>query len=455
MSRKETAEKKIRIGIIGGGASGMMAAVAAARTVSAQCGTGGGKAARGRAGIVILEKKERIGKKLLATGNGRCNLTNLDFDLEHPEKYYRGGEAERLGRYFERFGVKETLEAFYGMGMLTMDRNGYVYPRSQQAATVLDVLRFELERLGVELETECQITGIEALDGGKGGFVVRMGRESRFFHRLILSCGGPAGEKQGGMDGFQYAACLGHTVTPLHPALVQLRCKGDFWKSLAGVRADAALEMEVKEKTGRPGGAGEEGDGSVSCYRERGEVQLTDYGISGIPVFQLSRYAAQALAQGGDVRVKLDFLPELPGGREWEDWCRRRMDTYEGRSAQELFAGLVNKKILQTLMRLHGLKAETALESGERQAVWAVLMKLRSFPLRVSGANPFVNAQVCAGGIPLREVTEGMESRVCPGLYLAGELLDVDGICGGYNLQWAWTSGYLAGCAAARSLLKD
>lgn len=465
--RQRTEEKKISIGIIGGGASGLMAAVSAALAAAGQLveaaaqpgeayrQSGGRreKGVQGRIRIVILEKKDRVGKKILATGNGRCNLTNLDFDLEHLDRYYRGGDVERLAGYFERFGVKEALELFDSMGMLVMDRNGYVYPRSQQAATVLDVLRFELERLGVELKTECGITKIEALEGGKGGFLVRMGKESLFFHKLILSCGGPAGERQGGMDGFQYAADLGHHVTPLFPALVQLRCKGDFWKSLAGVRTEAALEMEVAEKRDRPVGEGRTGNCQARLYRERGEVQLTDYGISGIPVFQLSRYAAQALAQGGDVRVRLDFLPEYLEGREWKDWCQRRIGTYEGRPVEELFAGLVNKKILQTLMRLHGLKAETVLGSGERQAVWAVLMKLRSFPLRVSAANPFVNAQVCAGGVPLRQVTGEMESRVCPGLYLAGELLDVDGICGGYNLQWAWTSGYLAGRAAARSCL--
>lgn len=438
MSRRKT------IGIIGGGASGMMAAVAAARL------------GRPALDVIILEKKDRIGKKLLATGNGKCNLTNLDFEPQKPERYYRGTSVSQLRDCFGRFGVQDTLRLFEEMGMLVTEKNGYVYPLSQQAASVLDALRFELEHLGVRIITDCGIEKIR--DGGQGGFRVRMQTQQQvqtkqqmqqngelYFDRLILACGTPAGLKAGeGTDGYRFAAQMGHRVIPPVPALVQLRCRGGFWKTVAGVRVDAAVEMTT------------DAAGSRQVYRERGEVQLTDYGISGIPVFQLSRYASAALAAKGSVRVSLDFLPGYEGReQEWEELCRRRLAHYEGRQMEELFGGLVNKKIMQMLMKEKGLKPQELLHGGNRKAAAGILHALRRFEVQVQEANPFQNAQVCAGGVPLSEVTRNLESRLKPGLYLTGELLDVDAICGGYNLQWAWTSGYLAGCAAAEGLVRE
>ena len=424
MNRKKT-------GIIGGGASGLMAAAAAGRN------------GRETEEIVILEKKERIGKKILVTGNGKCNLTNLDFSMERIGTYYNGADPERLRRIFSRFSEKDTLSFFSGLGMLTQSKNGYVYPLSGQASTVLDTLRFELERLGVRILTECRIREIEPR--GKKGSPGHKSVGPLFFDRLILACGSPAGEKAGsGMDGYTYAASFGHTVIPPRPALTALRCDGDFWKGLAGVRCDASVQLFI--------GPGKNGHGKnkrkdpLFRREERGELQLTDYGIPGIPVFQLSRHASFALADGKEIWARIDFLPSFSTQKgAYEKMTAHRIRACQGRSLEVLFCGLVNKKIIQTLLKRNGLRLSDSVCRERENAIQQVFEELRSFSVRVVGTNPFPNAQVCAGGIPLDEVTDQLESKKYPGLYLAGELLHVDGICGGYNLQWAWTSGTLAG----------
>lgn len=417
--------KRKKIGIIGGGASGLMAAVAAAENLSGYQNED----------IIIFEKKDRIGKKILATGNGKCNVTNLEFSIKEPDLFYRGGKPEQLSEIFSCFSEKDTIRKFEQMGVLLMSRNGYIYPLSQQASTILDAFRFELDRLGVCVETECAISEIRRK---KSGFELYSDKGSWFVDRLILACGTPAGEKQGeGLDGYRMAASLGHTVQGPWPALVQLRCEGNFWKGLAGVRTDADICLIVDGKKGE------------KRWCERGELQLTDYGISGIPVFQLSRYASMGLDRGAKVRAVIDFMPEI---KDWKGFVQNRIKNFYGRSMEVLFGGLVNKKIIQVLLKLCGLKLQDLLDHSSEKRAGDVFSLLKSFEVIICAANPFSSAQVCAGGIPLREVSVRMESLRMEGMYLTGELLDVDGRCGGYNLQWAWSSGYLAGRDAARSL---
>ena len=423
---------KKKIGIIGGGASGMAAAIAAARA-------DGHLASE----IVILEKKDRIGKKILATGNGKCNLTNLSFSIDTAEAYYHCDKPALLKRVFSHFSAQDTLDWFASMGMLTTSQNGYVYPLSKQASTVLDTLRFELERLGVCIVTECEITHIERRKDGTPGFAVHTQTDSWQFERLILSCGSPAGERPGeGRDGYAYAKALGHTVRKPLPALTALRCEGDIWKGMAGVRCDCAICLTLGE-----------GREEVRLW-ERGELQLTDYGLSGIPIFQMSGQAARALENGKRLRATLDFLPEYreEGEESWKALVERKMAMGEGRTLEVLFCGLVNKKILQALMKKHGLKPQEIAGLSLRKRILRVFEDLRAFPAVVTGTNSLQNAQVCTGGVPLSQVKETLESLRCAGLFLTGELLDVDARCGGYNLQWAWSSGTLAGSSAAAGL---
>lgn len=403
------------VGIIGGGAAGMMAAIAAA-----------GQGAR----VTILEANDRLGKKILATGNGKCNLGNEKLDLE---EYYTH-EPAFLESCLKRFGTEDTVDFFRKLGLLLKSKNGYLYPVSEQASAVLDVLRFEVAALAIEVVTGCAAEEI-AGDERTGGIRVQAGGRSFLFDRVVLACGGRAAPKTGsGGSGYLLAGQLGHSLIPTVPALVQLRCREDFFKSVSGVRAEARLSVM---RDGR------------CIAKERGELQLTDYGVSGIPVFQVSRVVNYMLLEKKETELVIDFLPDF-SKEGYEQLYISRMLLQGQRTAEEFFTGMLNKKLMLLFIRLAGLKPSEEIGGADKEKVRRVFALCRKFTVHVTGSNGYENAQVCAGGVPLSELTEDLESVKLPGVYFAGELLDVDGKCGGYNLQWAWCSGYLAGTAAAK-----
>ena len=405
----------MNITIIGGGASGMMAALTA-------------KQQNRNSEVVIYEKNDRVGKKILMTGNGKCNFSNMDFRID----YYRSDSRRDLQCFFDDFGVKETLSFFEEQGLLVKKRNGYLYPASEQATTVLDILRFACERVGVEIKTDKEVRKISRKDGA---FLVDTKTEKKYFDRVILACGSKAGPKAiTSGSGYLLAKSMGHHVIEPTPALVQLRCKEDFFKQIAGVRTECELTLFI--------------DG-MENQKERGELQLTDYGISGIPVFQFSRYAARAVKDKRGVTVSLNFLPDF-SEESYDAFVHNRFEKKKGQSAECFFLGITNKKILQLFFKLANLRSEEIIEAGNRKKWEKVFKLLRNFKVTVKETNPFDNAQVSAGGVCMDEVSEELESLLVPGLFFAGELLDVDGRCGGYNLQWAWTSGFLAGKEASK-----
>jgi len=423
----------ISVGIAGGGATGMMAAVTAARQ---------------GAEVTLIEGNDRLGKKILSTGNGKCNLGNEKLDAA---EYYTG-HPDFLERCLEQFGTEETIGFFRGIGLMVKSRNGYLYPACEQAAAVLDVLRVEVRELGIRVVTECKITQIEAGDGRrrKRGIRVRGNGQDFWFDRVILACGGCAAPKTGSDgSGYELARQLGHSLVPVVPALVQLRCREDFFKAVAGVRADAGLSVLWRGKC---------------AARERGELQLTDYGISGIPVFQLSRVVNRLLAQdicpvqekteAEEVEIIIDFLPDITE-EAFERLCAERQGLGGKRTVEEFFTGVLHKKLMLLFIKLAGLKPGQEIGSAEQEKVRCVWRLCREWRVHVTGSNSFDNAQVCAGGVPLDEVSGNLESKLAEGVYFAGEILDVDGRCGGYNLQWAWCSGYLAGRAAALSCVSS
>lgn len=418
-----------RIAVIGGGASGLMAAVTAAEK---------------GADVTIIEKNDRVGKKLLATGNGKCNFSNREL---HTDCYY-GEYTETLPYYFKQFSVQDTIAFFEEAGMLCKEKNGYLYPYSEQASTVLDIFRLKLRELNIKTELQTAVKAvrkskknglffIERADSkDSAGSTDRLEAEGRKqgFHAVILSCGGCAAPKTGSDgSGYRLAAGFGHRVSKAVPALVQLRCREDFFKAAAGVRCEALLKL-----------------GSVSepVQTERGELQFTDYGISGIPVFQLSRNAAYLLMRRKEVPVYIDFFPDY-GKREYEDMCRGRIENRKGKDAGELLLGMANKKINLVLLKLAGIKPTEEAGKIDVRRLEELLYSYRGLRVHVTAANSFDHAQVSAGGVSMKEVSKHLESVIVPGLYLTGELLDIDGRCGGYNLQWAWTSGYIAGRKAA------
>lgn len=407
--------------VIGGGASGMMAAI---------------QAARAGARVTVLEHTDRVGKKILSTGNGKCNLTNL----------YQGEECYRSQNHgfplsvIEKYSVADTLQFFEKLGILPKNKNGYVYPNSEQASAVLDVLRMELDRLGVHVVCGCEIR--KTRRASEGGFEVTSSLGPFHGDSLILAAGSKAAPKTGSDgSGYEIARRLGHTVIPPLPALVQLQCREKHYKQLAGIRTEAKLTLYVD---------GRETD------TQTGELQLTDYGISGIPTFQLSRYASVALNGRHTVKVRIDFLP----GQTMEEskaYLERRKKSMGEKTAEEWMTGLLNKKLAAVLLKLAGISLHERIRDVDQGRWGHLVTEIKAYETVVAAANSYDNAQICCGGVDTQEVDpETMESKRIPRLYLAGELLDVDGICGGYNLQWAWSSGAVAGIhAAGKRKVKD
>ncbi len=400
----------MKIAVIGGGASGMMAALAACK-----CGSD----------VTIYEKNDRVGKKLLITGNGKCNFTNLDFSSD----YFRSDSCLDKQIFFDTFGVEDTIRFFEDLGLLIKNKNGYLYPLCEQASVVLDLLRTACDREGIHTEVMTEIKKLQKKDGH---FIID---GKQVYDRVILACGSKAGPKGiSSGTGYLLAASFGHHIITPVPALVQLRCKESFFKQLAGVRITCELTLYLDRR---------------KTEQERGELQLTDYGISGIPVFQFSRYAAKALQEKRNVHVSVNFLPDFTD-EKYSSFIHNRFERKKGETAEEFFLGITNKKIIQLFFKLTDLKPGELIEETNRKKWEKVFSLLRKFDTQVKECNPFENAQVCAGGVSMEEVGNTLESVLVSGLFFAGEMLDVDGRCGGYNLQWAWTSGYVAGKNAAK-----
>lgn len=407
---------KRQVLIVGGGASGLMAGICAARE---------------GAEVTILEHMDRVGKKILSTGNGRCNMTNLTM---RPE-CYRSSQKQFPMKVLDRFSVWDTLTFFDELGIETKNRNGYIYPNSDQASSVLDALRMETEHLKIRVVTNCHITELKAK--GRRCFEAKTDQGMFQADRLILATGSKAAPASGSDgSGYALAKSFGHRVIKPLPALVQLRCEGKFFKQLAGVRCDAVVKIKNSQ-------------GKVLAA-DQGEVQLTDYGISGIPTFQVSRFAAVALNQKEKITAVLDFLPSK-SMKEITGFLKNRAQLLSYRKTEDYLTGLLNKKLGAVLLKLSGIPAELPVSKITGAQLERLARMLKEFEVPVTATNAFEQAQICCGGVDTREIhAETMESKLVPGLYLTGELLDVDGICGGYNLQWAWSTGAVAGrCAAA------
>lgn len=421
--------RPVRVAVIGGGASGCMAAITAA-----QAG----------ADVHIFEKNEKPGKKLYATGNGRCNLTNLHMD----DSCYHTRTADKNGSSLihsaiERYSPADQIRFFADLGVPVYDRDGYVYPRTNQAQTVVRALEKRIAALGIRVHTGCPVRKIRRSQQGTKAddavfYVDCNDREARAFDTVILCTGGMAGPQYGTTgDGYRLAASFSHKISTPLPALTALECRGQFLKRAAGVRCRAAVTLY----TGNDKKQIREG-------REEGEVQMTDYGISGIPVMQISGMAARLLESKQRVFVQIDFLPEFSDSA-FSDEIERRMKEDRSQMLGDLFLGLVHKKILDLLLAEKGLQAEMKARRIDDAGIRQILQSMREYTLEVIQVKSFKQAQVTSGGILLEDTDADFQSRLQPGLFFAGEVLDVDGRCGGYNLQWAFATGYIAGLAAA------
>ena len=398
------------VAVIGGGAAGMMAAIE-----GASCG----------AAVHLFERQARVGRKLSVTGNGRCNLTNEDLTPDH----YHGEDRAFPLAALRRFDTAETLRRFRELGLLTVtEPGGRVYPLSDTAGSVVDVLRFALDAAGVQLHAGAEVRETVR---AKGGFRIRTAEETLAADRLIIACGGAAGEKAGGTNlGYQLLKSFGHTCTALRPGLVQLRTGDTLCRSLKGVRADALVTVLRNGK---------------ETASTAGEVQFVEYGLSGPAVFEISR---EALA-GKNTVVRLDLLRDYAES-EILALLRSRVQTRPMLTGDDLFTGMLHNRLGRVLLKYAGVSGAKPLTELTERELRTLSRAAKCFDFDITGDMGLPNAQVTAGGIRTAEFDpETMESRLCRGLYACGEVLDVDGDCGGYNLQWAWASGALAGKSAA------
>ena len=401
------------IGIIGAGASGMAAALAAAENPDAE--------------VILIERQARVGRKLAATGNGRCNLSNL-----HAATGGYHGEEKNFAEFaISHFGPEKTLNWFEAMGLYTVaEESGRVYPYSDQANSVVDVLRFALEKDNIRLETGFEVEKVKKC---AEGFRIEGSEGSFDCDKLIIACGGLAGTKLGGtMSGYKLLRSFGHKATKLRPTLVQIKADWSGCASLKGVRANCRAQILHN---------------GVLFNESTGEIQFTEYGVSGPVIFEISR---DVCAEKGSWVCKLDLLPHISEEMLEAELLRRRERKLP---AAELLTGILHNRLGRVVVQTAGISAHAPIAQLEDWEIREVARLVKGLEISLTEPMGMDSAQVTAGGILTKDFDpETMESKLVPGLYACGEVLDIDGDCGGYNLQWAWSSGYLAGAHAGGNL---
>ncbi len=408
--------KKNQLVIIGGGASGIVAAISA-RRLGAQ--------------VTILEKNPRIGKKILATGNGRCNYTNINTDIS----FYSGHHPDFAVSALSQFTVEDTLNFFEKLGITPkIEEEGKVFPMSEQASSFLDVFLYELNELGINVTCNALVKNIKK---EKNQFLITL--ESGQIYKadkVIIATGGKAMPSSGSDgNGYDLAKSLGHSVTEVFPALVQLMLEGPHFKHLAGVKFVGTAELIHNKQT---------------IAKDRGDILFANYGISGPPILQLSRPAGALLQKGHKPQLKISIMDTM-SPEELNRLMEKRWELGGERALDFSLIGLVNKRLITVLLKEAGIKNNKKLvkdlSRGEKNSIIRILTDLR---FQIRGTRSWPSAQVTAGGVDTTQINpDTMESKLVTGLYFTGEILDIDGLCGGFNLQWAWSTGYIAGQNAA------
>lgn len=390
-------DRKRQVIVVGGGAAGLTAGIMAAENGAA---------------VTVLEQNEKPGRKICVTGNGRCNLTNQEMNW----KKFHGESPEFTKSILSQFSLEDTLKFFDELGIVVTEKKGWLYPRGGQAKYVPELLLLKARSLKVKIKTREKVQKIY-----KEQELWKVQTEGWTYEGdAVILANGSRASSVPGSDGSGYvlAENLGHHIIRPLPALTGLRANGSFFSAWAGVRTEGSVTLWI--------------DGT-EILSETGEIQLTDYGISGIPVFQISGAAARALDQKKKVTVILNFLPEY-SKEEVAELLEAREKRYPQFSGMERLLGLLPDKLCKVLLKQKDLDRAVT-----------------EFPLEIRNTSGFEQAQVCTGGVDTAEINpETLESRIRRGVYFAGELLDIDGPCGGYNLQWAWSSGAVAGRHAAK-----
>ncbi|MGI6648987.1 MAG: NAD(P)/FAD-dependent oxidoreductase [Bacillota bacterium] len=383
------------------------------------------------ADVTILEKNPRVGKKILATGNGRCNFTNINTDIT----YYHGSNPKFAYTALSNFTTEDTIRFFEKLGIAhKVEDLGKVFPMSDQASSILDVLLYELNDIGINIVCDAYVKNITP----KGDrFRIELA-DGKVYHgdRVIIATGGKAMPSSGSDgNGYDLAVKLGHNIINVFPALVQLMLEGSFFKRIDGVKFVGTAEIIHNNK---------------SVVKDRGDILFTNYGVSGPPILQISRKAGELLNAGKDAYLKLTIM-DMMNKEDLRRFLNKRFQIGSKKPIEFSLVGLINKRLIPVVLieaGINDIKRPVAnLSVKEQERIVDILTDWR---FKVRGTKGWTSAQVTAGGVDTKEINQNtMESKLVKGLFFAGEILDIDGQCGGFNLQWAWSSGFIAGQHAA------
>ena len=402
-----------KIIIIGGGASGLIASIYASKNGNE---------------VTLLEKNNNCGKKILITGNGKCNYFNEDFTIKH----YRSNNMEILNTIINDNNKKLILDFFNSIGIVPKIKNGYYYPNSNQAITIREALIIEAKLKGVNIINDVTVNNVTYINNK---FNIETNKGTYYSDKVVIATGSKASPNTGSDGiGYKFTSNFGHTVIKPLPALVQLKGIDNYYKDWAGIKMDAAVNLYENNKY---------------IDTSKGEILLTEYGVSGICIFDLSGRVARGLDSKKKEHLEINFLPWLDGNIDDSiKWFDKQSILVYNRTISQILDGMLNYKLVNLILKQEKIANNTKWNDLNKDKKISLINKLTKFYIEIKDVNSFDKAQICSGGIPLSEINiNNMESLKQKGLYIVGELLDVDGDCGGYNLGFAWLSGILAGKA--------
>ncbi len=399
----------MKVVVIGCGASGISAAISIKRK-NKDCD------------VIIFEKEDKPLKKVLKTGNGRCNYYNSNQNLEN----YHSSNNDLISNIINEKNLKQLLSFYDSIGIVPKIKNGYYYPYSNQSSSVVNLLLSEAKNLGIKIEVNSNVTSIEK-DNNK--FIIKYNGKNLKADKVVVSTGSYSSfQNIDKVNSYDLLRRVGHSTTKILPSLVQLRTKGNYLKKWSGVRCNAKVSIFIDNRLTR---------------QEEGEIQLTDYGISGICIFNISGIASLNLYQKKKCTVEIDFLKDI---ENISDFFESRSNSLGNRNCRDFLEGIFNTRLIDVLLDNANVSKEKVYKKLNDEERENLFKTIKRFSVEVIGTNDFSRSQVSLGGVRLDEIdSKTMESKIIDNLYITGEVLDVDGCCGGYNLTFAFLTGLIVG----------